>query len=79
MQIGRPGGVATQPTETFNGTVYREPVLRTDGVIVNTVTFTPGARTHWHVHEGGQLLSVTSGSGFVQLRGEPPRRIRAGD
>lgn len=80
MEVVRPSGTSIQPTETFSGTVYRESVLpRTDGVIVNTVTFTPGARTNWHTHERGQLLWVTSGDGFVQLRGEPARSISAGD
>lgn len=80
MRIERPSGVASQVTETFTGTVHREPVLpATDGVIVNTVTFDPGARTDWHTHERGQLLWVTSGSGFVRLRGEEPAPIAAGD
>ncbi|HEY8467011.1 MAG TPA: cupin domain-containing protein [Solirubrobacterales bacterium] len=80
MEIVRPSGVSKQPTDTFTGTVFRESVLpKTDDVIVNTVTFTPGARTHWHVHERGQLLWVTSGKGYVQKRGEEPRPIHAGD
>jgi quercetin dioxygenase-like cupin family protein len=80
MQIVRPSGTAQQPTETFSGTVFRESVLpSTDGVIVNTVSFTPGARTHWHTHERGQLLYVVSGSGFVALRGARAQPIRAGD
>ena len=41
--------------------------------------FTPGARTAWHTHDGGQTLYVTEGEGRVQSRGEPAATIRPGD
>ncbi|MBB6092393.1 4-carboxymuconolactone decarboxylase [Povalibacter uvarum] len=44
-----------------------------------TVTFQPGARTHWHVHPIGQLLVVTDGEGWVQAEGEPVRAVKKGD
>jgi len=43
------------------------------------VTFTPGARTHWHTHPLGQTLYVVSGLGWVQLEGSVKRVIRPGD
>jgi quercetin dioxygenase-like cupin family protein len=43
------------------------------------VTFTPGARTHWHTHPVGQTLYVVSGLGMVQLEGGPVQTIRPGD
>ena len=43
------------------------------------VTFSPGARTTWHTHPRGQALHVLSGVGWVQLDGQAPQRIRAGD
>ena len=30
----------------------------TDGVMINNVFFAPGARTHWHTHDAGQILHV---------------------
>ena len=67
-------------TATFTGTVWGDPVLaETDGVTINTVSFAPGARTHWHSHDGGQVLVVTSGLGRVADRdgeGERDRRRR---
>ena len=37
----------------------RDPVLpETDGVLINNVFFAPGARTHWHTHDQGQILAV---------------------
>ena len=65
---------------TFTGDVWAEPVLATgDGVTVNTVFFTPRARTHWHHHEHGQVLLVTHGRGYVQVRGGEGTWVRAGD
>jgi len=43
------------------------------------VTFTPGARTHWHTHPVGQTLYVLSGLGWAQLEGEAKQAIRPGD
>lgn len=78
---GRPAGAASaERSETFTGVVWSDPVLpTTDGITVNNVFFTPGARTHWHHHENGQLLVVTLGSGLVCTRGGPPHVLGAGD
>ena len=46
---------------------------------VAPVHFTPGARTAWHSHDGGQTLYVTEGEGRVQSRGEPIVTLRPGD
>ena len=43
------------------------------------VTFSPGARTHWHTHPRGQILHVVRGVGRVQKSGEPTREILPGD
>lgn len=73
-------GGTEQRGATFDGTVWSDPVLpTTDGVTVNSVFFTPGARTHWHRHEHGQILQVTTGSGWVCSEGEAPRRLGPGD
>ena len=83
MQVihGRADG---QPSEqrgkTFTGAVWADPVLApTDGVSINTVLFTPGARTYWHTHERGQVLHVTAGKGWVCKAGQTPQPIRQGD
>jgi quercetin dioxygenase-like cupin family protein len=46
---------------------------------VTMVRFETGVRNHWHRHAGGQVLHVVDGSGYVQARGEEPRRIEPGD
>jgi quercetin dioxygenase-like cupin family protein len=83
MRVTR-GREADKPSElrgpTFTGDVWAEPVLATgDGVTVNTVFFTPGARTHWHHHEHGQVLLVTHGRGYVQVRGGEGTWVGPGD
>jgi quercetin dioxygenase-like cupin family protein len=62
------GKPSEQRTATFTGTVHMDPVLDTGKVTINTVIFTPGARTYWHSHPGGQLLIVTAGRGIVATR-----------
>jgi len=76
----RPG-----PAAWFTGTVFVDSIL--DGGVMGgaskaqaaLVTFTPGARTHWHTHPLGQTLYVVSGLGWVQLEGSVKRVIRPGD
>jgi quercetin dioxygenase-like cupin family protein len=46
---------------------------------VYRVDFGPGGRTHWHIHEGLQLLLVEKGRGWVQKQGETPVQIGLGD
>lgn len=68
--------------QNFTGTVLIEPCFdpaesRSFGMA--KVTFTPGARTHWHTHPKGQTLVVTSGIGWTQAEGQPRQTIVAGD
>lgn len=75
-----PDAVSEQRTATFTGTVFADPVLAPEeGVTVNSVWFAPGARTHWHRHDRGQILIVTSGRGWVGDRQGERGGIRAGD
>ena len=51
---------------TFTGEAWVDTILpRHDGVAMADVFFAPGARTYWHAHEGGQILMVRAGEGFV--------------
>lgn len=50
--------------------------MRSNGT---SITFEPGARTHWHVHPVGQVLIVTSGLGRTQEWGKPVQEIHPGD
>ena len=48
------------------------------GHTINTVTFTPGARTYWHTTRG-QILVVTAGRAGCAPTARRPQLIRAGD
>ena len=66
----------------FTGPVTSHPLYSEPDphpVRVGVVHFRPGVRNHWHRHAGGQVLHVVEGEGYVQVRGEPARRIGAGD
>jgi len=75
----KPNTASKQPTETFTGTVHMDPIFTADDCMGNNVCFTPGARTFWHTHERGQILTVTIGTGFVCSKGETPRKLLVGD
>lgn len=74
-----PGKPSEARTATFTGDVHMDPVLSAEGVNINTVVFTPGARTYWHSHPGGQLLIVTGGQGIVANRAGEVHRATSGD
>jgi quercetin dioxygenase-like cupin family protein len=59
------------PDEWFTGDVWIDSIVPPDGdsqLNIGAVHFTPGARTAWHSHAGGQRLYVTEGRGRVQSR-----------
>ncbi|OAP23373.1 MULTISPECIES: cupin domain-containing protein [Amycolatopsis] len=55
------------------GEMWRDILQQKDGTSVSKNFFTPCARTHWHSHEGGQMLIVESGEGFVATEDEVVR------
>lgn len=64
----------------FTGEVWlRSTVAAPDETNVGVVHFSPGARTHWHRHPGGQFLYGLSGRGRVRTRGEAGHVLQAGD
>jgi quercetin dioxygenase-like cupin family protein len=70
------------PKEWFTGTVLQDPIIVAQEparLVVNRVSFEPGARTNWHTHPLGQTLYVISGVGRIQTKGGPMREIRPGD
>lgn len=82
MEVQPRKSTAKGPAEWFTGDVWLDPIARgTEGSTLNVaaVHFTPGARTAWHAHQGGQTLYVTEGEGRVQSRGEAVVAIRPGD
>ena len=69
------------PTDWFTGDVWIDALStgQSAPMSISSGAFSPGARTAWHHHAGGQTLWVLEGAGRVQARGEPVLAIGAGD
>src|SRR5688572_28737610 len=75
--------VELNPTDshTFSGTAFSGLLGSAEEeypVKLYHVRFEPGAKTHWHIHSGTQVLVVTSGQCFYQRAGEPVRQAESG-
>lgn len=70
------------PASYFTGDAFLKPLLAKDDnndFMMGSVTFEPGARTIWHTHPKGQVLIVTEGHGWYQVKGKPALAISKGD
>jgi quercetin dioxygenase-like cupin family protein len=70
------------PTENFTGNAWTKTLLTNDSTyntIVGNVYFEPGARSNWHTHPAGQILLITDGIGYHQIKGQPRETIKKGD
>lgn len=68
-------------TEHFTGDVITAALYGTQAPSKSyaaAVTFSPGARTYWHIHEMGQTLIVTEGTGWTQEWGKNPVMLEPG-
>lgn len=66
----------------FTGNAWNTPLVADDSIyntLVGNVYFEPGARSNWHTHPAGQILIVTDGVGYHQIKGQPRQTIRKGD
>lgn len=66
----------------FTGKSWLAPVS-TDQEGIFNVTFEPGCRNNWHIHEaaegGGQILICVGGHGYYQEWGQPAVELYPGD
>ena len=70
------------PSEFFTGNAWNKRLVPDDSIFTTTVgnvVFEAGARSNWHSHPGGQILLVTDGVGYHQIKGEPIQIIKRGD
>ncbi|WP_099225184.1 cupin domain-containing protein [Listeria costaricensis] len=68
--------------ENFLGDAYLEMLYVDEKPLngaIGNVTFAPGARNNWHVHDVGQILLVTGGEGWYQEWEQPARHLQKGD
>ncbi|WP_400262932.1 cupin domain-containing protein [Sphingobacterium sp. SG20118] len=74
---GEPG-----PAENFTGKAWTVGLVKNDTVyhtVVGNVYFEPGARSNWHKHPSGQILIITDGVGYHQIKGQPRQILKKGD
>lgn len=74
---GEPG-----PAKNFTGKAWNIGLVSIDTVyntVVGNVYFEPGARSNWHIHPAGQILIITDGIGYHQIKGEPKQTLKKGD
>ena len=75
------GGTNDDYAKYFVGQSYLN-MLSTKQVVIGNVTFEPGCRNNWHIHNadknGGQILIVTAGEGWYQEWGQKAQKLTAG-
>lgn len=67
---------------TFNGGVYLSGIVEENEAAspgLHYVVFPKGVYNAWHSHEGGQILIVTDGIGYHQLKGGEVEVLHPGD
>ena len=70
------------PAENFTGKAWNTGLVANDttyNTVVGNVYFEPGARSNWHTHPAGQILIITDGEGYHQIKGQPRQTIKKGD
>lgn len=70
------------PAENFTGKAWNYGLVANDttyNTVVGNVYFEPGARSNWHIHPAGQILIITDGEGYHQIKGQPRQTIKKGD
>ncbi len=82
MQVSRAteGTFSKGDEGRFTGEVWLRSTVKDDAnTDIGVVHFSPGARTRWHRHPGGQFLFGVSGRGRVRTRGEAGHDLHPGD
>ncbi|CAM3991197.1 Cupin domain protein [Pedobacter westerhofensis] len=70
------------PADNFTGKAWNIGLIENDSVyntVVGNVYFEPGARSNWHTHPSGQILIITDGEGYHQIKGQPRQTLKKGD
>lgn len=67
----------------FDGQSFLNPLVESNSTLfLANVTFEPGCRNHWHVHNaskgGGQILICTAGQGWYQEEGKEAVSLEPG-
>ena len=80
IAAGAEGAFERGVDSRFSGEVWlRGTIADPDGTNLGIVHFSPGGRTHWHRHPGGQFLYAVAGRGRVRTRSERGHLLLPGD
>lgn len=84
-QAQQPPGPPACPGETMavqaTGVYTAKPVpeIQINGQPAPGAIWSPGMRSYWHCHAGGQIMMLFDGTGRVQKRGERIRTLHKGE
>lgn len=70
------------PKQNFTGNAWNIGLVASDSTyntVIGNVYFEPGARSNWHTHPAGQILIITDGVGYHQIKGQPRQTLKKGD
>jgi quercetin dioxygenase-like cupin family protein len=75
------GGALAQPPEIKSRLLQHEPVSGVPGkeTFMILVEFAPGASTGRHIHHGDEYATVIDGELELDVDGQPPRVVKAGE
>lgn len=65
--------------QNFTGNSWSTSLVANDSTynsVGGNVYFEPGARSNWHTHPAGQILIITDGIGYHQIKGQSRQTIR---
>lgn len=68
--------------DNHTGIVWLKELNAADSIFnynIAVASFAPNAKLDWHKHPGGQILLVTSGTGYYQEAGKPKQIVHPGD
>lgn len=69
-------------SDIITGKAWHNKLVDHDSIfttVVGNEEFEAGSRNVWHSHPGGQILIVTDGVGYHQIKGAPIQILRKGD
>lgn len=79
------GNLNDKFSDFFIGDTYLKELIKpeNDSPSVINVTFEPGSRNNWHIHDsssgGGKVLVCTAGEGWYQQEGKKAKSLSKGD
>lgn len=69
-------------SDIITGKAWHKKLVDHDSIFTTVIgceEFEAGSRNVWHSHPGGQIIIVTDGVGYHQIKGEPIQILRKGD